>query len=318
MRDPNSVVRHACPPRSSPAIRSLAFTAALLVAPGVAALDVDALWNFDKPAQSEQRFRAALATARGDDAFVLRTQIARTYGLRARFADARRRLHALTPRLPQAGPEARVRYWLELGRTYASAAHPAESQTAYARQRARDDFLRAFAYAKAAGLDALAVDALHMLAFVDTAPACQLRWNELALEAALSSSETKARAWEASLRNNVGYALLQLGRNEEALAQFEAALALREQRHDAEATWVARWMVARALRAMGRLDEALQIQHRIEDERDAAHSPDPEVFEELALLHAAKGELRLAHLYAVRAHDAQVPQRSGPSTRAGK
>jgi tetratricopeptide (TPR) repeat protein len=303
----------------SRAIRSLAFAAALLLAaPAAVALDVDALWNFGEPAQSEQRFRAALATAHGDDAFVLETQIARTYGLRERFADARKRLRALAPHLSEAGPEARARYWLELGRTYASATHPAKSQTVDARQRARKDYLRAYAYAKAAGADALAIDALHMLAFVDTAPADQLRWGELALDAALSSPQAHARAWEASLRNNVGYALLQLGRNEEALALFEAALALREQRDDAEATWVARWMVARALRAMGRLDEALQIQHRIEHERDAAHAPDPEVFEELALLHAAKGELRRAHMYALRAHGERVPKRSGPSAPAAK
>ena len=58
--------------------------AALLAVNVAAAMDLDALWNFDDPAQSEQRFRDALAAATGDDAFVLRTQIARTYGLRGR------------------------------------------------------------------------------------------------------------------------------------------------------------------------------------------------------------------------------------------
>ena len=42
-----------------------------------AAVDVDALWNFNDPAASEARFRAALTVAKGDDALVLRTQIAR-------------------------------------------------------------------------------------------------------------------------------------------------------------------------------------------------------------------------------------------------
>ena len=42
------------------------------------AIDINALWDFSKPALSEERFRAALATAQGDDALILKTQIART------------------------------------------------------------------------------------------------------------------------------------------------------------------------------------------------------------------------------------------------
>ena len=53
-----------------------------------------------------------------------------------------------------------------------------------------------------------------------------------------------ARKWEASLRNNVGYALHQLQRYDEALAQFQQAVVLRERADDAEATRAAHWMVA--------------------------------------------------------------------------
>jgi tetratricopeptide (TPR) repeat protein len=278
----------------------VALACAVLVPSLAIALDVEPLWNFDDPAQSERRFRAALARAHGDDAFVLRTQIARTYGLRQRFGEARALLREVEPQLDRVDPEARTRYWLELGRTYSSATHPPESQTPAARGAARDAYLRAYEFAKRAGLNAIAVDALHMLAFVDTAPADQLRWGNLALDVALSSPQADARAWEASLRNNVGYALLQLGRYDEALEQFQAALALREKRTNAEATWIARWMVARTLRAMGRVDEALAIQHRIERERDEAHAPDPEVFDELELLYRAKGDAVQASAYGAR------------------
>ena len=54
-----------------------------------AALDLDALWDFRDPARSEQRFQDALAKADGDDALILRTQIARTHGLRRDFDRAR-------------------------------------------------------------------------------------------------------------------------------------------------------------------------------------------------------------------------------------
>jgi len=278
----------------------VALACALFASSLAGAIDLKPLWNFADPAQSEERFRAALASATSDDAFVLRTQIARTYGLRGRFAEARAILHDLEPQLDKVGPEARVRYWLELGRTYSSAAHPEETQTTDAKRLARLAYERAYELAKRGRLDALAVDALHMQAFVDTAPADQLKWGRAALEVSLSSSQPDARAWEASLRNNVGYALLQLGRNDEALAQFQRALVLRESGTDRESTWDARWMVARALRALGRFDEALVIQRRIEREREAEHTPDPEVFEELELLYRAKGDTARAATYASR------------------
>lgn len=53
------------------------------------AIDLKSLWDFDNPAQSEERFRSVLATATGDDAVILPTQSARTYRLRADFTHAR-------------------------------------------------------------------------------------------------------------------------------------------------------------------------------------------------------------------------------------
>src|SRR4030081_2621805 len=101
------------------------------------AIDLDPLWDFSKPELSEQRFRSALTSATGDDALILQSQIARTYGLRGEFAKAREILQGLEPRIPAAGPEARARHALERGRTYASAAPPPQSETAEAKERAR-------------------------------------------------------------------------------------------------------------------------------------------------------------------------------------
>lgn len=264
------------------------------------AIDLEPLWDFHSPALSEQRFRAALPTAAGDDVVILQTQIARSYGLRRDFGRAQEILQSLEPQLARAGPEARVRHALELGRTYASAAHPKESQTPQAKTRARALYVQAFDLARKEKLDGLAIDAVHMLAFVDTAPADQLRWAQEGLALVEASSQPAAKKWEASLRNNAGYALHQLGRHDEALAQFEQALALRERGTDAGATRVARWMVAWTLRSLGRLDEALRLQLALEREWDAAGKPDPYVFEELELLYRAKGDAARASHYAAR------------------
>lgn len=270
-------------------------------APAHAAPDLAALWDFSNPQASEQRFRAALAAgATGDDALILHTQIARSLGLRRQFDAAREVLAGIEPAMAAAGAEARTRYRLELGRTWASASHEPAQLIPDAQARARAAFNEALATARAAALDGLAIDAIHMLAFVDTAPADQRHWNQAALDVVLASTQPAARHWEASVRNNLGLALHGLGRYDEALQQFQQALALREQGSDAGATRIARWMVAWMLRALTRIDEALALQLALEQDCDAAGAPDPYVFEELALLYRALGDEARARVYDAR------------------
>ena len=182
----------------------------------------------------------------------------------------------------------------------ASATHPPKSQTPEVKELARSAYVRAFELAKAGRLDGLAVDALHMLAFVDTAPLDQLKWGQEALAIVEASPQPSAKKWEASLRNNVGYALRQLGRYNEALVQFRQAVVLRERAENAEATRAAHWMVAWTLRALDRLDEALEIQLRLERECNAAGAPDPYVLDELEILYRGRGDDVRANQYAER------------------
>ncbi|MBC5764610.1 tetratricopeptide repeat protein [Ramlibacter albus] len=261
-------------------------------------IDVAPLWDFSKPEVSEQRFRDALATAQGDDVLVLQTQIARTYGIRKDFVRAREVLRVIEPAIARSGPEAQARYWLELGRTWSSATHPKESQTPEAVATARAAFQKSLDIARAGALDALAIDAIHMFAFLDTAPADQLKWGREALAVVLASQQPAAQRWQASVRNNIGYALHQLGRYDEALAEFRQALALREQSGNARSIRVARWMVAWTLRALKRDDEALAMQLALERENAAAGEPDEYVFEELAHLYRAKGDEARAAYYS--------------------
>ena len=288
-----------CPKRVR--ARSLAvFLACAGLALSAQAVDLSSLWDFSRPDVSEQRFRAALLTASEDDALILRTQIARSLGLRRDFERAREELRAVAKELDRAGAEARTRYFLELGRSYASAAHPAELQTPQARELARSAYRQAIELARTASLDGLAIDAIHMMAFVDTDAADQLKWAGEALRIVESSTQPAARRWEASIRNNLGHALHQLGRYDEALVQLRQAVAIRERGTSAEATRTAHWMVARTLRVMGRVDEALKIQLRLEREADLAGEPDRYIFEELRLLYASKGEPDRARHYEDR------------------
>jgi len=263
-------------------------------------IDVAPLWDFNHPEVSEQRFRSALHGAAGDDVLILQTQIARTFGLRKEFAAARGVLKSIEPGVAGAGAEARARFELELGRSYASAMHPPDSLTRESKEQARAAYNAALEIARTAHLDGLAIDAIHMLAFVDTSPADQLEWGQQALAVVEASTQPAAKAWEGSVRNNVGYALYQLGRYEEALQQFNEAVTVRERNTDAQATRIAYWMVAWTLRALKRADDALRIQLRLERENEAAGQPDPYVFEELEILYRDAGDAERATFYANR------------------
>jgi len=263
-------------------------------------IDLSVLWDYGKPELSEERFRSALTTASPDEALILWTQIARTYGIRGNFSRAMEILGGIESQIQNASDEAKVCYYLELGRTYSSATHPPESQTAVGRESARSAYIRAFELAQGAKLDGLAVDALHMMTFVDTAGEEQIEWNRKAIEYMDSSSQPEAKKWEGSLRNNMGYALHTLGRYEDALAEFKLALAACEQDGNPGKIRIAHWMIAWTMRSLGQLDEAVEIQLRLEKECDEAGEPDPYVFEELEFLYRELKDDERAEHYAAR------------------
>jgi tetratricopeptide (TPR) repeat protein len=263
-------------------------------------MDLSSLWNYSDPKASEERFRQALAGATGDDALVLQTQLARTYGLRRNFVEARRILAGIQESIPSASPEAQVRYCLELGRTYASTTHRPEEETPEWKENARSLYTEAFERARDARLDPLAIDALHMMVTVDTEPHDQLKWDLEALAYMEKSSQPDAKKWEGSLRNNVGYAHHLLGNYEEALVHYRLSLASHERAGRAANVRIAHWMIARTLRAQGSLEEAIAIQLRLEREWNEAGQPDPYVYEELAHLYRAMGNAALADEYAVK------------------
>lgn len=236
----------------------------------VAVTDVTPLWDFADPAGSEQRFRAAADIAEGSDRLVLLTQVARALGLQQRYDEG----YAVLDSLAVGDPEVATRAALERGRLLRSSGDA---------DAARPYFEAAARAAREDGLEALQVDALHMVALV--APAeDQLRLNEEALAVARAATDETARDWDASLLNNLGMVHADAGDWPAALAAFEQALAARERIGDAGRTRVARWMVGWALRNLGRTEEALGVQTALKAELDAVGEEDPYVDEEISLL----------------------------------
>ena len=128
-----------------------------------------------------------------------------------------------------------------------------------------------------------------MCPFVETDGEAQLRCNQDALVIALGSGQPDARGWEASVRSNLGETLFELARYPEALDEFRRSAALYAARGDVPGTLDSRWHEGRALRLLGRADEALAVQAQVEREWVARGESRRYVFEELALLHRAQG-----------------------------
>jgi tetratricopeptide (TPR) repeat protein len=218
-------------------------------------------WDFDNPTLSRLRFLALIDSVPpgGPTALVYRSQVARTHSLQHEFDEANEVLDAAALRcddLP-AGcgrDHVRARLAIERGRTLNSAGSP---------DKAMPCFADAYELATAARATGLAIDALHMsaVAAASTAgPEASTAWNERAIAEAEASTDPAARRWLGSLLNNHGWDKHETGDHEAALEHFERALAAREADGKEPELTIARWTVARALRSLGRYDEALAIQ----------------------------------------------------------
>jgi tetratricopeptide (TPR) repeat protein len=265
--------------------------------------DLDELWDFDDADASAVRFRAAAegADAQGDTAAAAaaRTQQARALGLQGRFDEGHAVLDGVDT-AHQTPDGVQVRSRLERGRLLNSSG-AADASTA--------PFMRAWELASALGEDGLAVDAAHMLAIVDAPPGADT-WHERALNIADASADPTVRKWRASLWNNVGWTRFERGDHAAALEAFETALEARRHRGGVKEIRIAEWSVAKALRLLGRVEEALAIQERLATEAAAARDPeDGFVAEELGeclltLGRAAEARPRFARAAELLAADA--------------
>lgn len=243
------------------------------------------LWDFDDLDVSEERFRAQLEleTTDAGRAEVL-TQLARVEGLRDRFEECDALLMEAET---LGGAEARV--LLERGRRERSSGRPGAGLA---------NFERAFEVAQASDDEVLAVDAAHMLAIVDDGEA----WTARAVEIAAGSDDPGVRYWLGPLYNNIGWSRYEAGDAAGALEAFELALAARE-RDDPRPypRELGRYAVGKALRALGRPEEAAAALEQCVAWAAAEGVEDGWFHEELAEDYAALGRDADAREQALRA-----------------
>jgi tetratricopeptide (TPR) repeat protein len=237
------------------------------------------LWDFDDLDATETRLRGHLDREQTDPgrAEVL-TQLARIEGLRDAF-DAGDRLIDDAEALAGDDDVVCARIEIERGRLRRSSGDE---------EAARPLFDAAFERAKAAGATFVAVDAAHMAALVAPDSDGFVAWTERGID--LAEQDADARYWLGPLLNNLGWHRYDDGLYDDALDAFERALAAREEAaSDPMATEIARYAVGKALRALGRSDEAVPLLEAAVAWADALGAPDGWFHEELAEEYAALG-----------------------------
>lgn len=243
------------------------------------------LWDFADLVATERRFRTRLEDSRDrtEQAEIV-TQLGRVFGLRGDFA-AGHRLIDEAEVLAEPGSAAYVRVLLERGRLHRSSGSPVDAQPL---------FVAAFELAKSRGDAFLAVDAAHMVALVDDIE----QWTRVGLEIAQGSADPQVRRWMGPLLNNLGWHQYEAGKHSQALETFESALAAREEvSNEATEIEIARYAVAKTLRALGRPAKAAELM----EQAVAASEPDGWFHEELAEDYFALGRLTEAASHARRA-----------------
>lgn len=260
----------------------------------MSAIDFDSLWDYSKPDATELKFREVFAELSQDDpsALELLTQIARAQGLQRKFEEAHETLDIVEKELKEDASRAKVRYLLERGRAFNSSGNA---------DRARPLFEQAEEMAAQLSEDSYAVDAIHMLAILASAPQ-SLTLNLRAIGVAESSAQEKACNWLGSLYNNTGWSYHDLGDFESALEMFQKAEAWHGSKGRVNERRIAKWTVARTLRSMNRSEESLSVQLELVREFESADEKDGYVFEEVGECLLALNRMEEAQPYFAEAY----------------
>jgi tetratricopeptide (TPR) repeat protein len=237
------------------------------------------LWDFGDLDATEERLRAAFDEETADDgrAEVL-TQLARVEGLRGDFESGEGLVEEAAA-LASEGGIAQARVHLERGRLRRSSGD---------REGALPLFESAFATATDLGQWFIAADAAHMVALVAPNREGFVEWTQRGID--LADEHAEASYWVGPLLNNLGWEHYEAGDLEQALDAFERALAARKREpENEEPIALARYAVGKALRGLGRSEEAIPLLERAAAWAADNGTPDGWYHEELALEYDAVG-----------------------------
>lgn len=179
------------------------------------------------------------------------SQIALAQAMQKKFDLAHKTLDTAEALLTQEDKLAQVRILLERGRVF----HQANNIEA-----ALPLFKKSYEISKSSGFDFHTINAAHMIPMVVNTTNEKIYWNKVALDLAERTNDKRARAWLGALYNNIAQNYIENGKYKEALDAFGQCKIHAEEKGDAIVVRGAKWGIARSLRSLGSLDDALEIQ----------------------------------------------------------
>lgn len=186
--------------------------------------------------------------------------IALAQAMQQKFTQAHKTLDTAEAGLTPQYTLAHVRILLERGRVFHQAGNIEEAVPL---------FKKSYELSKQHKLDFQTINAAHMVAIVVDKVDEKIKWNERALDLAQTTADERARTWLGALYNNLGQNYIEAKQYNEAKSAFEQCQKLGEERRDAIVVRGAKWGIARSLRSLNHLDEALQMQVALLEEYDA-------------------------------------------------
>lgn len=184
------------------------------------------------------------------------SQIALMQAVQKKFDQAHTTLDDAQAQLNATDYVALARILLERGRTF---------QQQGDIEQAQQYFDQSYQVSKQHNLDYHTINAAHMIAIVVPALDEKIAWNLLALDLALKTHDKKAAQWLAPLHNNLGQNYFDAHNYQKSHEYYEKALELfaGDSRYSDAHKLFARWTIGRCMRALNRLDKALDIQTAI-------------------------------------------------------
>ena len=263
--------------------------------------DFDKAWDYKNPARTYDVFQKMLAQASDQNLsyrLQLQTQIARTFSLRGKYEEAHKILDHVFSEISNTehnkiSEVTKVRYHLERGRAYNSSKK---------QEKAILEFTRAHDICIDLDEPRFMIDVFHMLGIAEK-PQKALWWNLKAIKYCEASKDTTAIKWLGPLYNNTGWTYHDSGDFEKAMPMFEKSLKFREQTPEQQAPiLIAKYSVARCLRSMKQLDQAMKIQRDLEETNSENGNEDGYVYEEIAEILLLKNNISKSKIYFDKAH----------------
>ncbi len=225
--------------------------------------DIDGFWNFEDLPSTQAKIQSLLpedsSSWTAKDLEVL-TQLARVQSLQGNLSMARATLDQAQKKIVELeGPtrlRPEIRCLLEQGRVLCAQMTPSKAQ---------NYFSQAWSLSANAQEIFFAIDAALMLS-ISQPPKYQNEWLQKALTLAEDSKTEQGQLWLSQLYTMDGWHKFDFRSFDKALESFEKALSRPNFKGDESKRFVIRWCIARTLRALGRVQEALDLQQVLHTE----------------------------------------------------